>query len=328
MRRILILCCFLLFLPITASAKQLTGSYLTIGSTAESNQLQKENVIKLLEAQSANETIVISGETINKYLKDGSTNNTPVYSSALIQFRSDQSGNQIEIVTPNTIQQVTKETYTNAAITAGLKNATIKIASTEPVTGEGALVGIYALKDLKGTLDPETAELVQEEIRVVTDIEKHAKVDAPEEKKSELVNAAVAEIKTELASAAQNGNPLSEEQVAKLATTVLNNYNIELRQDEVQPIVNFFFNFQSSNIALDRETIDQLKATGEQLSNQLGSLIDKGKSIFETGKSVANENISKGKEFYEENEEEINGFWNTIKNFFKKAWEGISNIFQ
>lgn len=44
----------------------------------------------------------------------------------------------MKIDTPDNITKVTSEQYQNAAITAGIKNAEIHIASVDQVTGEGA----------------------------------------------------------------------------------------------------------------------------------------------------------------------------------------------
>ena len=56
----------------------------------------------------------------------------------------------MKIDTPDNITKVTSEQYQNAAITAGIKNAEIHIASVDQVTGEGALAGIYKAYEEKG----------------------------------------------------------------------------------------------------------------------------------------------------------------------------------
>lgn len=51
-------------------------------------------------------------------------------SSALVQ-KTDKGGIKIEIVTKENITQITENQYENAAITAGVNNVNIKIASVK-----------------------------------------------------------------------------------------------------------------------------------------------------------------------------------------------------
>src|SRR5699024_12483976 len=53
-----------------------------------------------------------------------------IYSSSVIEPKSFRKGVETEIVTPDNITKVTEEQYTNAAISAGIQNAKIRVAST------------------------------------------------------------------------------------------------------------------------------------------------------------------------------------------------------
>ena len=82
-----------------------------------------------------------------------------IHSSASIVPKKYKKGVDVEIKTPDNITRITKEQYINAAITSGIKNATIEIASVDEVSGEGALAGIY-----KG-LEEEGIEMNEEDIK-------------------------------------------------------------------------------------------------------------------------------------------------------------------
>ncbi|MCR8998224.1 DUF1002 domain-containing protein, partial [Brevibacillus laterosporus] len=95
-------------------------------------------------------------ETYNVNVNDASnyipntSNLSYIYSSATIEHKKWGKGVDVKIDTPDNITKVTSEQYQKAAITAGIKNSEIKIASVEPVTGEGALAGIYKAYEEKG----------------------------------------------------------------------------------------------------------------------------------------------------------------------------------
>ena len=71
----------------------------------------------------------------------------------------------------NNITEITNGQYTNAAITAGITDADIFVASPSPVTGESALVGVYKALEIKGeAVDPQRTKIAQEELETVTEI--------------------------------------------------------------------------------------------------------------------------------------------------------------
>ena len=64
-------------------------------------------------------------------------------SSVSVKKLPKGSGIKVEILTPENITSITQSQYTNAAITSGITDAEIKVASPTKVTGESALVGVY-----------------------------------------------------------------------------------------------------------------------------------------------------------------------------------------
>src|SRR5699024_94143 len=115
----------------------------TLGVTL-SEEEQNETLNVLGAGDVSNEDIIIiDGMMVNEYLKDGSTINTDIYSSAYVELKPEGYGVQVQILTPENITSVSESTYQSAAITAGAQNVLIKIAAITPVTGEGASTVVY-----------------------------------------------------------------------------------------------------------------------------------------------------------------------------------------
>ena len=128
---------------------------------------QTAQTLSLLNASYVAESNIVrvDGSLINAYLSDGSTTATPVFSSVSIEPREASYGVQFQIITPNTIQAVAAQTYQNTAITAGAKDVLIKIAAVTPVTGEGALTGVYSIYEASGQeLSQKSIQVAQKEI--------------------------------------------------------------------------------------------------------------------------------------------------------------------
>lgn len=212
--------------------------------------------------------LIVDGVMINKYLNDGSDSTTGVYSSAKITPLRRGTGIEVEVVTPDNILNVSPETYANAAITSGMKDVKITVASARPVTGTGALTGIYALQDKQGKLNTENVTMAQDEMDLITDV---ASGDA---EKNALMNAAVAEIKKEIAEKAQDGEDLDREEVKQIVTNVTNNYNIVLDEVALDLAVDLYGRFSTSDIAKDGEL-------SKQLNKLQGVLTEQGKKYFE-----------------------------------------------
>ena len=108
---------------------------------ADLTENQKEHTRDLLDVKDGTKTYDINVKDVSDYT---GTQYDNIKSSAIIKPKHFyQHGIDVDIVTPDNITQVSKESYINASITSGIKDADIKIASVEPVTGDGALTGIY-----------------------------------------------------------------------------------------------------------------------------------------------------------------------------------------
>lgn len=226
-----------------------------------------QQTLALLGAQQVPQSniLYVNGDMINRYLQDGSNASTQVLSSAYIQQMPEGYGVQVQIVTPQNITVVRPLTYQNAAITAGARNVNIRIATVAPVTGEGALTGVYALLEQQGqAVNTHDVQVAQSEINLVNQIEQEAAVS------NEVANNAVADIKTQIVQATQeqqmSGNQinaegdvtLTQEQITNIVNNIINEYQIT-NQVVIEQLNVYAQDFSKTEAAQNAETIQQLE---------------------------------------------------------------------
>lgn len=103
---------------------------------------QKEKVLKDLEAPDNAQTITVSNAEEHEYLGDfipKATIGSRAISSSSITLTAKDSG--LSVATQN-ITSITDDMYLNALMTAGVKDADIKITAPFEVSGTAALTGI------------------------------------------------------------------------------------------------------------------------------------------------------------------------------------------
>lgn len=229
-----------------------------------------------------------------KMVKDF-TGNTYEYitSSAYIQPKKFNKGVTVHVKTPKNIQKVSEQDYTNAAITAGIKDANIDIASTQAVSGAGALTGIYTSMNKEGhNIDKEDAKNANEEVSQVSTIN-HQNEDV-NGYSDEKLNKAIAQMKSQVAEEQQNGNDLEKKNIEKIVTGALKDEHIEQKINDHQKdiIVNIIVDVANSKAMKDDP--DSFKKQTDKLQDKLSYKIkntkvdkstwekfwDKIKSIF------------------------------------------------
>lgn len=246
---------------------------------------EKESVAKSLEVTGEVEEIEVTGQDLIKYIKDGDAR-ARMYSSAKITRQDEGKGMVVQIVTPDNITQVTTDMYTNAMLTAGIKDATVEVAAPKPVTGHSALVGIYKAYEVNGgeELDPERTDVANDELGVATEI---ADSGVEEAKVSELLT----EIKKDIA----EQNPKSREEVEKIVEEQIIKLQIELSPEDRKLLVDLMDRIRNLDIDFSKWTED---------------LNDLSKTIEDKIGTVVNDD----------------GFWQSVKNFFNKLIDGIRSL--
>ncbi|MDX8045150.1 DUF1002 domain-containing protein [Gracilibacillus sp. S3-1-1] len=249
----------------------------------------KDKVRQLLDATDAEQVdeYIVNAQDLVNFIGGDPSSN--MYSSAKITRKGEGNGVVVNVVTPENITQVTNEMYANALLTAGVENALVEVASPLKVTGHSALTGIYKAFNVDGeSLDQDRMEVANEELDVATDLAEDAGID--KEKVSELLS----EIKREIS----EQNPATKEDVERIVREQLDKLNIELSPEDREMLTNLFEKMRDLNIDFGKVT--------EQLESIVGSL--KGKLDEVTGGDTE-------------------GFWQEVKNFFKRIINSIREMF-
>lgn len=301
------LAALLLLTPLSpVQADKLNQSVYAFGESLTPEQ--KEKTAQLLQVEDKALEMQVNIQELNALLHDDYPYHQ-VYSSVYLD-PTDQDGVSVEIVTPETITHITSTQYANAAITAGATNMQIRVASVKAVDGSGALAGVYkAFRGTTGELKEENVKVAQKELEVTAKISEDNK--AKEGFSDELLNAAVAEIKAQIAKEKEEkGGSLSPDQISVIIQNVVNNYHL---QD-----------------VLEASDLDQLKELMEKFSSlqltdeQMANLKELGTKLLDSGQKVMEKVQSSWNSLSPETKSEIGGFFSSL---FQTIADFIGNLF-
>ncbi|HAR4687833.1 TPA: DUF1002 domain-containing protein [Staphylococcus aureus] len=232
------------------------------------------------------ETYNVNVNDVSNYIPS-SSNLSYIYSSATIEHKKWGKGVDVKIDTPDNITKVTSEQYQNAAITAGIKNAEIHIASVDQVTGEGALAGIYKAYEEKG--NDLNAEDIQNSNQEMNDLGRISEENKGKDGYSdEALNASIADIKEQLAYIKQNQDKqITQQQVEDTVNKVLDERGLSeiLSENQIQMINNNMVNVANSNAltsdpkAFKQNAKDVLKNIEKNSDDLLNKAKDKAKDL-------------------------------------------------
>ena len=190
-----------------------------------SNSEVESQFLTSLFGEDSDEVIKIDGTVLNDFLQDGSDKTTGVFSSVSVEFLKNNSGVDVQILTPENITEVQESTYRNAAIAAGAKNVKIQIAAASPVSGHGALAGVYKIFSDAGM------ELNSENIanaEMLINIEELLS-EASNMKDSE-ISKFIAEFHLGLIDSLEREKELSNSSVSDILKSLLKNYNYDFSE--------------------------------------------------------------------------------------------------
>ncbi|OJF95910.1 DUF1002 domain-containing protein [Alkalibacterium sp. 20] len=247
-------------------------------------------------------SVDVTGEDLQNYLGTGSGNTASMISSVLVQREGEGDGVTVLIETPDDITQITEEQYANAAITAGVEDVTIMVASIRPVTGESALTGIYKAFDVNGEeLDQDRMEVAQEELETTNNI---AQENADnEEFDTSRFDQAIVEIKQQLAELRERQDELAtREDIERIINDALENNDLQnvISQEQIDRLLAFFERYQQTG-AIDSEQVK------EQLENLSNNIRDRFGDVWQDA--------------------EDSGLIDQVGNFFRQIWEAIRGFF-
>ncbi|AMB94345.1 DUF1002 domain-containing protein [Aerococcus sanguinicola] len=244
------------------------------------NQSQYQETKQALGVQDGAKEIQVNINELNGLLQD----NYPyrqVYSSAYITPAKNNGDVTVEIVTPKTITAITPLQYENAALTAGAVDVDIKVASAVPVDGSGALAGVYkAFQDAGYQLNDQAVSVAQDELTTTSKINEENQ--GKEGFSDEAMNAAIAEIKTEIQKAKdENNGQIDSQQIQVIVNNIINNYNLNevISEENKQSIINLMQQF--SQIELTQEQKDAINQFGQDLLKNGDQIIQNAKSAWD-----------------------------------------------
>ncbi|QOC01638.1 DUF1002 domain-containing protein (plasmid) [Staphylococcus aureus] len=259
-----------------AEENQITEKTLTEG--ADLNQQQEKQTRDLFDVNSNVRTYKVDSEDVQHYT--GKWYDT-IYSSTYIEPKKFRHGVDVEIVTPDNITDVSKEQYRNAAITAGIQDANIKVGAVVETLGYGALSGIYKAYEKEGSaLNEQDIKNADDEMKELSSISKN---NNEEEFSDEALNNSVAEMKQEIAKEKANDNNLSRQDVENIVDDKLkeNGLNKVLSDNQINSIYNIMNNVSNSKVLnQDPKAYEQqAKKLSSDIKDKAGGLIEKAKGL-------------------------------------------------
>ncbi|MFC6346374.1 DUF1002 domain-containing protein [Vagococcus carniphilus] len=298
------------------------GNGLNESEKAKTNEILTKDLDKVPELKGTdvtkNNQFIVDGNDLVKYVTDVPefTANSKAYSSALIARTKSGTGVNVEIVTPENITARTEAMYRSAAITSGVYDAYIRIASVRTMDGSGALAGIYKIYD---EVDPaadgndqksrdEKREVAQEQMKVVSSID-----EANQDKKdysSENVLVMLADIQLELQKMNKKLDEMSQEnkqqEVGKVVDKQIekNGLTDVITPEQKTEIVNNMVSFTGTDAMTDSEMT-------KQLSGFKDDIMKNGKEFKDN--LLSDENVEKAKTG-------ISGVWQSVKDFFSNLF--------
>lgn len=265
----------------------------------------------------------VNGADLKKYL-GYATEDYNMISSIVVKRLEKGSGIRVMIKTPGNINQITEAQYTNAAITAGLTDAEIFVASPKPVTGESALVGVYKSEELHGKdLDPERTKTAQDELKTVIEVSKENE-DNPEFDSKKL-DKAVIEVKENLADYKEkNGHTAPEDEIVFYILNALENVDMDkvLSNNNINVLVNYFKSYQNTSAIDSKEVRDNLIKLGKDLGNKAGKFYEDNKDSIDKFAKDNKENFDKIAQ-----DAKDSGLLDKFINFLKDIFNSIVSVF-
>ena len=120
------------------------------GGGLTNDQIQStRDLFDIEDTNNVYETSVDANDLYN-YLGIAGGDTSSLISSVMVQKQDAGKGVKVKIITEDNITKITSNQYANAAITAGVSDVEIDVASVSKVTGESALRGVYIALEANG----------------------------------------------------------------------------------------------------------------------------------------------------------------------------------
>lgn len=235
------------------------------GGLSGEEAAQTRGLLNISEGDTAEVEIV--GTDVDNYLGLSGTSTSSLISSVLVERTSNGSGVQVNLATPDNITTITEQQYSNAAITAGVEDVNIDVASIRQATGESALTGVYKAFEANGeSLDNDRMQVAQEELEVTSDIEQ-----SMNEEQSTQFNQVIINIKQTINNYYEdNGQAPTEEELRQIIDDLVTEYNLTnvVNGDQINNLIVLFQNYANTDAVNSEAVQEQLN----QLSDRIGQI--------------------------------------------------------
>ena len=230
------------------------------GGGLTNDQIQStRDLFDIKDTNNVYETSVDAND-LYTYLGIAGGSTSSLISSVMVQKKDSGTGVKVKIITEDNITKITSNQYANAAITAGVSDVEIDVASVSKVTGESALTGVYKALEANGeTLDLDRTQVAQDELETTNEIAENNADNSNFD--SGRLDQAIVEIKKELAEIKQNqGSAATAEQVEQVVTDALKKFNLSdiISQDDINKLIEFAKKYQNTSAIDSQEVLKQL----------------------------------------------------------------------
>lgn len=203
---------------------------------------------------------------------------TKTYSCAYIE---PTSSGGINVKTAN-LTYVSNQTLANALMTAGIQNCNLIVTAPFPVSGTGALTGVYKAYDSMGKkLDDDKKVVATQELLVTSEMEEIYGDD---------INQVITEIKDEVI---EETKGMSDDEIRGVIKAKADQYNVTLSDDDVEKILDLIKKIQLLDYDTDafkskiNETLEAISENGggalETVKNFFSNVVSFVKGIFNKG---------------------------------------------
>ncbi|MFC4799667.1 DUF1002 domain-containing protein [Neobacillus sp. GCM10023253] len=241
-------------------------------------QQQKNDILAELRAPENVQMITVTNQEEHEYLGEfvpkAQIGNKAI-SSASITIDAKDSGLKVQT---NNITWVTEEMYKNALMTAGVKDATIKITAPYAVSGTAALTGI--MKAYETTTNKE----IPEEVKKAANEEMVKTAQLGDSIGADNAAALMEKVKDEIA----KNDPKTEADIREIIQQAATELGISLSNEELNKLVDFFNKLKGMDIDWN-QVKNQVSDTAEKVSNFLHS--DEGQSFLQKLQDFLNRTI-------------------------------------
>ncbi|MGM9946648.1 DUF1002 domain-containing protein [Floccifex sp.] len=236
---------------------------------------QIEQTAQLFDIKDRNYVYELSVDAydLSNYLGYSLDNSSSLISSVMVQ-KTSSGGVVVDIITPENITNITEEQYANAAITAGITDCKIEVASIMTVTGESALTGVYKAFEANGVqLDTQRTAIAQDELQMTNEIAQENQENSDFE--SNVLDQTILEIKQELADLKKQNGSLSDEDIQRVVNEIIKKYRLDeiLSPENIQAIISFMEKYVNTSAIDSQEVLDQLNSLAKSFSKNFGSLL-------------------------------------------------------